>query len=110
VTVVCGDTAFSDKHRDTITNPVLLVEVLSPGTEMTDRVRKLEGYQAIPSLDEYLLVSQFKPRVELYRRQSDGSWSYHVSQGLDGRITLQSVSAELNLADVYSQIEFATSE
>jgi len=76
--MVCG--AFeidpADSSRSTITNPTLLVEVLSSSTEDVDRISKRRDYQRIPSLQEYVLVSQDEPRVEVYRRQGTGSWEY----------------------------------
>lgn len=69
-----GDPA--DPTGATITNPKLIVEVLSPSTEPDDRGAKWQHYQQIPSLEEYLLVSQTEPRVERYRRLPDGVWEY----------------------------------
>ena len=78
ISMVCG--AFeidpADSSRSTITNPTLLVEVLSPSTEDVDRISKRRDYQRIPSLQEYVLVSQDEPRVEVYRRQGTESWEY----------------------------------
>jgi Uma2 family endonuclease len=91
--MVCGPIQLdpSDPSGTTITNPSLLVEVLSPSTEEVDRGSKLEDYQRIPSLQEYVLVSQ-RPRVEIYRRLSSGSWEYReVREGvvkLDSGATL----------------------
>jgi Uma2 family endonuclease len=65
----------ADRSGTTITNPTLLVEVLSPSTEEVDRGSKRRDYQLIPSLQEYVLVSQ-EPRVEIYRRNASGSWEY----------------------------------
>src|SRR5258708_31938319 len=77
VSMVCGpielDTA--DRSGTTITNPTLLVEVLSPSTEEVDRGSTRRDYQLIPSLQEYVLVSQ-ESRVEIYRRLTSGSWEY----------------------------------
>jgi Uma2 family endonuclease len=82
-TMVCGriEDDPDDPSRSVITNPVLLVEVLSPWTE-EDRGNKWWHYQRIPSLQEYVLVSQTDQRVEWYRRQPDGSWSYRAKLDL----------------------------
>jgi Uma2 family endonuclease len=71
----CGKPILLDGHQDTLLNPTLLVEVLSPSTEKYDRGRKFEHYQAIDSLKEYLLVSSERVRAELYTRRqtTDGS-------------------------------------
>lgn len=87
--MVCGPIQLdpADPRGTTITNPSLLVEVLSPSTEEVDRGSKLEDYQRIPSLQEYVLVSQH-PRVEIYRRLSSGSWEYRDVR--EGVVTLAS--------------------
>ena len=77
VSMVCGPIELdaTDRSSTTITNPTLLVEVLSPSTEEVDRGSKWRDYQLIPSLQEYVLVSQ-DFRVEIYRRLTSGSWEY----------------------------------
>ena len=91
-----GDPA--DPSGATITNPTLLVEVLSPSTEAYDRGDKWRDYQLIPSLREYVLVSQSEPRVERYQRLPSGSWEYtDVTQG-----TLElTTGAVLDVAKLY---------
>ncbi|OQX03712.1 MAG: hypothetical protein BWK80_55095, partial [Desulfobacteraceae bacterium IS3] len=69
IMVVCGEIRLAENTRDVITNPVLIIEVLSPGTESFDRGKKFEYYRSIPSLKEYVLVSQEKQIVEVYFRQ-----------------------------------------
>lgn len=105
--MVCGpiqmdpaDPSGTDPSGTTITNPSLLVEVLSPSTEEVDRGSKLEDYQRIPSLQEYVLVSQH-PRVEIYRRLSSGSWEYRDVR--EGVVTLAS-GATLDLSILYANL------
>ena len=75
VTVVCGDPEMSLVDADAVTNPTVLIEVLSPSTETTDRIEKWAHYRRIPSLRAYVLVSQSEQRIEAYRR--DGArWIY----------------------------------
>ena len=71
---VCGEPQFLDETRDTLLNPSLIVEVLSPSTEFYDRVRKFEHYRAVESVTEYLLVASERVSAELYTRQPDGRW------------------------------------
>jgi Uma2 family endonuclease len=101
--MVCGsiDRDPADRTGATITNPTLIVEVLSPTTEQHDRGEKWEHFQRIPSLQEYVLVSQSHPRVERYRRLPSGGWEYHdVTEG-----SMQLVSgAVLDLARLYAQL------
>ncbi len=87
-------------------NPALTAEVLSPSTELADRGRKAIDYRKLESLREYLLVSQFEPRVELYRRTPDGFWQLFDFTGPDAVIPLTSVDCTLALADVYDKAVF----
>jgi Uma2 family endonuclease len=73
-TVVCGELQVSPKDKNAIANPLLLVEVLSDSTEAYDRGQKFAHYRRIPSLREYLLVSQQRPHLELYRKTESGRW------------------------------------
>lgn len=102
VSMVCGPIEFdpADPNGTTITNPSLLVEVLSPSTEEVDRGAKLEDYQLISSLEEYVLVSQY-PRIEIYRRLSSGSWEYRDVR--EGAAQLAS-GATLDLAILYANL------
>lgn len=74
VTVICGTLARSDVDPHAATNPVLIVEVLSDTTEAYDRGEKFAHYRRLPSLREYVLVSQREPRLESYRRTTAGQW------------------------------------
>jgi Uma2 family endonuclease len=79
VRAVSGEVALEDGRRDLVTNPRILVEVLSAATERHDRGRKWLAYQRLPSLGDYLLVSQSEVRIEHYRRAAGGRWSYRAS-------------------------------
>lgn len=100
VSIVCGDLQI--ESADVLTNPTLLVEVLSATTEQYDRGLKWEGYQRIASLTDYVLVSQIEPRVEHYRRSADGTWIYRAA-GPGDHVTL-SVGAVLRVDDIFSGI------
>jgi len=92
------------------TRPFLIVEVLSPATEVIDRREKLTGYRTLPSLTHYLLVAQDCRRVELYRREEDGHWSHTVfeeSGHLDARAT--GFAASLSQDDIYEDVVLAGS-
>lgn len=102
--VVCGDPQL-EKPGDTLTNPTLLVEVLSQSTETKDRGWKFQQYQKIPSLQEYLLVSQITPRLELFTRRSDGRWLYTAAEGLEATVLLTSLGCDLPLSAVYEKVE-----
>jgi Uma2 family endonuclease len=106
--VVCGEPRFADDCRDTVLNPTLIAEVLSPSTESYDRGRKFEHYRSLDSLHEYVLVAQNRPRVEKFMRQDDGIWLFVDAAGLDDVIPLVSVDCELSLAAAYDGIDFST--
>jgi Uma2 family endonuclease len=107
VVVVCGEPRLEDEHFDTLLNPTLIIEVLSPSTEAYDRGKKFEHYRTVESLAEYLLVSQDAPRIEQYLRQPDGRWLFTAVAGMDSNITLPSIQCELSLAEVYDKVVFA---
>lgn len=104
VSVVCGAEEFVDEERDVILNPTLVVEVSSEATTAFDRGKKFLSYQQIPSLQEYLLVSQDEPLVEGYARQGNDTWLYTKVTGLEGILTLPSIECELALKDVYDKV------
>lgn len=102
VTVICGDVEPDPEDTDAATNPVLLVEVLSPSTRDWDRTGKLAHYQQLPALQTYVLVDTQVQRVEVYRRV-DGRW-VHAWAGDSGSIeVLDGVS--LDLASLYARTD-----
>lgn len=103
-TVVCGPLETHDE--DCLTNPTVLVEVLSDSTEMYDRTTKLDHYHKIPSLREVLLVSQHQPIVERFSRGDEGGWILIDARGLGASIELPSISVSLPLAEIYDNVEF----
>jgi len=107
VIAVCGRPHFLDDQEDTLLNPGLIVEVLSPSTEAYDRGRKFEQYKSIESLREYLLVAPDRVHADLYTRQPDGRWLLTSADTLESGLTLESVGAQLTLADLYEKVEFA---
>jgi Uma2 family endonuclease len=102
-TLVCGPIEGdpADPLGATITNPTALVEVLSPSTEQEDRGNKWQHYQLIPSLQEYVLVSQSETRVERYRRLPSGAWEYRDATA--GSVELES-GARIDLAKLYESL------
>jgi Uma2 family endonuclease len=107
-TVACGETQFDKINNiDILVNPTLLVEVMSRTSEKYDKGEKLELYQQIPSLKEYLIVAQDKPEVILHTKQKDGSWKEQVVTGLTSTITLSSIGCTLLLSDIYENVRFA---
>jgi Uma2 family endonuclease len=101
--MVCGPIEGdpADPTGSTISNPTLIVEVLSPSTEQDDRGSKWQHYQLMVSLQEYVLVSQAEPRIERYHRLPSGSWEY--SDATEGVVSL-ATGARLSLAELYADL------
>jgi Uma2 family endonuclease len=99
VVLVCGSIQCEPNTNDVLVNPTAVVEVLSPSAEAYDRGPKWEAYQRLPSLTDYLLVSQARVRIEHYRREPDGSWRYLAYEAGD-TITLAN-QAQLAIDAVY---------
>jgi Uma2 family endonuclease len=107
VLVICGQLEFHDEFTDVVLNPTAIIEVLSPATEAFDRGEKFTRYQSYnPALQEYVLVSQDRPQVELFTRQAGGNWSYHRAAGLEATVLLSSIRCTLKLADIYDRLQF----
>ncbi len=104
IVVVCGEPQFEDDELDTLLNPTLIIEVLSPTTEDQDRGRKLFHYRSIPSLEVILLVAQDQVHIEQLARHSDGSWRLTETDDREGILDLAAVGARLALADVYRRV------
>jgi len=105
VTVVCGQPEYAGEKRDTIANPTVLVEVLSPSTEEYDRGTKANFYRFIPSLREFLLVGQTPVEIDHYRRMDDGSWQIVALRSGDDVVQLQSLEVSIPVAEIYQGVE-----
>ena len=107
VMVTCGSLQYVSGHTDMITNPVVIVEVLSGSTERWDRTHKFQKYRRIPTLRDYVLVSQSEMLVEWYTRHENGDWVYHSAIGPEGLCRLASLSIEIPLAAIYAKTALA---
>jgi Uma2 family endonuclease len=110
VVVVCGEPKIERRGGENLLNPTVLIEVLSPSTEQFDRSEKAKNYRTIESLQELILISQHKPNIEHYARQSTGAWLISEITSLEAVLTLNSIECALYLADVYEKVEFDTEE
>ena len=98
--IVCGQPRFEDETRDTLLNPLLIVEVLSDSSEAYDRGDKFAQYQSIPSIKDYVLASQKAARIEHFRRLPDGTWLLRIL-GPGERLVLESTGCEIAVDDAY---------
>lgn len=106
VVVACEPLQYVDEHRDTITNPILIAEVLSESTEKYDRGAKFERYRGIPTLAEYLLVAQDRVHVELYTRQPNAAWVLREWNDAGATIDLASLECSVAIAEIYAKVTF----
>lgn len=104
VSVVCGAAQFDDDHRDTLLNPTVIIEVLSPSTESYDRGKKFQNYRTLPSLQEYLLVAQDGYHIEHYVRQPNNQWLLAEANDPTTTLHLSALGCDLTLADVYEKV------
>jgi Uma2 family endonuclease len=108
VSVVCGPMETAAVDANALTNPTLLVEVLSDSTELFDRGKKFKDYQRLPSLQHYLLVNQDDARVEHYRRNADNTWTLSNAES-GGAVRLPDLGGDLLVDELYQAIELARS-
>ena len=107
VVALCKEPQFEDAEVDTLLNPAVIIEVLSPSTERYDRGEKFAHYRRLDSLREYILIGQDTRRVEHYRREGD-SWVLTEMSEPDASLVIPSLSCTLRLSDIYDRVEFPT--
>ncbi|MAU08492.1 MAG: hypothetical protein CL607_01625 [Anaerolineaceae bacterium] len=109
IVVVCGEPEFVPPRPNSLLNPTLIIEILSDSTAEIDYRHKLAEYRRIPTLQEYLLISQDAPRIERYLKQDEQNWLYTELTGLDQQLALPSIDCTLLFSDVFYRIDFETS-
>jgi Uma2 family endonuclease len=103
---LCEVPRFHDDRQDVLLNPALIVEVLSTSTEAYDRGGKFATYRRLPSLEEYVLVSQHQPLVEVFTRQPDGRWVLSETEGLDAEVIFASLGCRVAMREIYDKVDF----
>lgn len=103
--VVCGEPQFAgESPKDTLLNPALLVEVLSPATENYDRGQKFASYRTIESLRDFLLIHQDRRHVEHYSKRDDGAWVLRDYYGDTATVAIDSLGLSIAVAELYSAV------
>lgn len=110
VVVFCGTPQITPDYLDNLANPVLIVEVLSPSTTDYDRSARLVEYRRIPTLREYILVSQTEPLIERYTRQGEDIWVITLIRGLDAVLEMTSINVSISLREIYLYVDFDKEE
>jgi Uma2 family endonuclease len=106
VMVVEGELQLEEGRRDTITNPLMIAEVLSKSTRSYDKDDKFAAYRSIPSFQEYLLIDQYEMHVEQYFKTDGNSWIFSEYDDANETISLKSLSFQFTLADIYDKVDF----
>lgn len=104
VTVVCGEEKYLDDESDTLLNPTVLIEVLSPSTEEYDRGTKFKLYRSIPSLKNYIMISSTEFAAEIYTRTEKDEWIFQTARGEDSALHINAIDYSLSLKDIYAQV------
>jgi len=102
--IICGKPEFTDDTLDTLINPLVLIEILSPSTERYDRGMKFQNYRTIETLQDYILIAQDQYHVEHYSRQDTGQWLFQEAIGRESALTIRSIECTLTLGDVYEKV------
>lgn len=105
--VICDGPAYFQDREDVITNPLLIVEVLSPSTEKRDREDKFVYYRSLPSFREYVLVSQQMHLVDTYYKERDDFWRLTPFEGLDKEVLFRSLDVRIPMTDIYRNVTLA---
>lgn len=107
VMAICGGAQMAEDAKNTVTNPTVIVEVLSGSTERWDRGGKFAKYRTVSSLREYVLVAQDDMVIEWYSLQGDGKWLYQVATGSESTLTLESLDVRIPLSAIYENLNLS---
>jgi Uma2 family endonuclease len=106
IMVICGEPELVEGRTDTVTNPTVIIEVLSKSTAEEDRSDKFQAYWTLPTFEEYVLVDQYRAQVEYFRRVRDRQWELLVFTKLDDILRLKSIGVEISLEQIYRNVRF----
>ncbi len=105
IIVICDEPVFVDEEFDTITNPSVIIEILSPSTANYDRGAKFDLYREIESLQEYLLVDSATIHTILYVKNADNTWTLSETKDLNQSVIIPSISFTISLANIYNGVD-----
>jgi Uma2 family endonuclease len=106
ISIICGNVKHHMGRKDTVTNPVVLIEVLSPDTESYDRGQKFDFYREIPTLNEYILIASTRMKVEHFQRQESGQWLLTIFSKPEEALPIESIGAAIPLSEIYDRVSF----
>lgn len=106
VMVICGKIEYEGKRRDVVTNPVVIIEVLSDSTEKYDRTDRFAFYPQIPTLQEYVMIDQSRVYVECFRKTKSKLWTLETYRESESILKLPSLEIEVCIAALYERVEW----
>jgi len=106
IMVICGKLEFYENRKDTVINPLLIVEVLSDSTQKYDRGEKFEFYHSLPTFQEYILINQHKAHVQQYYLETPNQWISKEYNHLTDILKLAKINFQISLQDIYYRVEF----
>lgn len=107
VMVIRQPLELQEGRNDTVMNPLVIAEVLSPSTRSYDKDKKFAAYRSIPSFSEYIIIEQAEAHVEHYTKTEGQAWLFREYDGLEATLSLQQIEFTLPLADLYDKVDFA---
>ncbi|MFP4133467.1 MAG: Uma2 family endonuclease [Halothece sp.] len=108
IMIVEGELGLLSERNDTILNPCFIAEVLSTSTQGYDKDEKFQAYRTIPSFREYVLIDQYSPHIEHYRKTDTNQWLFTEYQGLSSILPLATAEITIPLADIYDKVTLET--
>jgi Uma2 family endonuclease len=110
VMIIQGEPIYEGNGTTTVTNPLLIVEVLSKSTENHDRTNKFRFYRSIPTLKEYIMIDQYEFIVEQFTKNDDGQWVLTEYESEDAVLSLQKIEFQIPFSEIYAGVNFALGE
>jgi Uma2 family endonuclease len=110
VMVVKGEPIYEGTNTTTITNTMLIVEVLSNSTKNYDKTDKFKYYRSIPEFQEYIMIDQYSFSVEQYVKKAEGEWIFKELEGANAVLALNSIEFQISFRDIYDPVNFELSE
>lgn len=104
IMIIKGKPIFQ-RNQTIVTNPLVIIEVLSKSTHNYDKTKKFKFYRSLPSLEEYILIDQYHYSIEKYVKQSEEQWFYHYFDGEEAILTLTSVDFQIPFNELYARVE-----
>jgi Uma2 family endonuclease len=106
VMVIAGEPVYEGTGTTTVTNPIMIVEVLSKSTKAYDQSEKFRAYRSIPEFKEYILIDQYRFYVEQFAKNSEGKWVLTEYELPDSVLTMAAIDFQISFSDIYEQVNF----